>query len=122
MSERCDNEVTRFNSRYCISDFFDNSNRFMPALPLGFGRVRLCSVEDETLLAHLSGWCRARRKLARRLARQAEETAVADTSALGGTAVGVAAAPEARAAGDATAPETPAAENADAPAGSTATK
>lgn len=57
------------------ADEYAHSNRFMPALPLGFGRVRLCSVEDETLLAHLSGWCRARRKLARRLARQAEEAA-----------------------------------------------
>ena len=104
------------------ADEFAHSNRFMPALPLGFGRVRLCSVEDETLLAHLSGWCRARRKLARRLARQAEEAIAADTSVPGGAAVGVAAAPEAPAAGDAAAPEAPAAENADAPAGSAPTK
>ena len=93
------------------ADEFAHSNRFMPALPLGFGRVRLCSVEDETLLAHLSGWCRARRKLARRLARQAEEAAAAETSA-----------PSDAVAGDAAAPEAPATENAVAPAGSSADK
>ena len=72
--------------------------------------MRLCSIEDETLLAHLSGWCRARRKLARRLARQAEEATAAGTSAPGG------------AAGDAAAPEAPVAENVAAPAGSATTK
>ena len=68
------------------ADEYAHSNRFMPALPLGFGRVRLCSVEDETLLAHLSGWCRARRKLARRLARQAEEAAAAPQASAAGDA------------------------------------
>lgn len=50
---------------------FSRSNRFMLALPLGFGRVRLTSVPDEMLLEHLSGWCKSRRKLARRRAREA---------------------------------------------------
>ena len=49
---------------------FSRSNRFMLALPLGFGRVRLTSVPDEMLLEHLSGWCKSRRKLARRRARE----------------------------------------------------
>lgn len=48
-----------------------HSNRFMPALPLDYGRVRLTSVTDELLLEHLGAWCRARRKLKRRLERQA---------------------------------------------------
>lgn len=81
------------------ADEYAHSNRFMPALPLGFGRVRLCSVEDETLLAHLSGWCRARRKLARRLTRQAEEAAASPQASAAGDA-----APEASAAGDAVIP------------------
>lgn len=51
------------------------SNRFMLALPLGFGRVRLTSVPDELLLEHLSGWCKSRRKLARRRAREAQAEA-----------------------------------------------
>lgn len=48
-----------------------HSNRLMPALPLGYGRVRLTAVDDEMLLQHLTGWCRARRKLKRRLEREA---------------------------------------------------
>lgn len=98
------------------TDEFAHSNRFMPALPLGFGRVRLCSVEDETLLAHLSGWCRARRKLARKLARQAEGAEEAEEAAAGVIA------PEAPAAGDAAAPSESAAGDAATPAGSSADK
>lgn len=36
---------------------FLRSNRFMLALPRSFGRVRLATVEDETLLQHLGAWC-----------------------------------------------------------------
>lgn len=36
---------------------FLHSNRFMLALPRSFGRVRLATVEDATLLAHLDAWC-----------------------------------------------------------------
>lgn len=36
---------------------FLHSNRFMLALPRSFGRVRLATVEDATLLAHLEAWC-----------------------------------------------------------------
>lgn len=46
-----------------------HSNRLMPALPLDYGRVRLTSVEEETLALHLKGWCKSRRKLWRRLER-----------------------------------------------------
>lgn len=56
---------------------FSRSNRFMLALPLGFGRVRLTSVPDEMLLEHLSGWCKSRRKLARRRAHEAAAVAEA---------------------------------------------
>lgn len=56
---------------------FSRSNRFMLALPLGFGRVRLTSVPDEMLLEHLSGWCKSRSKLARRRAREAAAVAEA---------------------------------------------
>lgn len=48
---------------------FERSNRFMPALPLAYGRVRLTSVDDELLSEHVHAWCRARRKLKRRLER-----------------------------------------------------
>lgn len=41
------------------------SNRFMLALPLDFGRVRLTNVPDELLYQHLKAWCKARRKLKR---------------------------------------------------------
>lgn len=41
------------------------SNRFMLALPLDFGRVRLTNVRDDLLYQHLKAWCKARRKLKR---------------------------------------------------------
>lgn len=41
------------------------SNRFMLALPLDFGRVRLTNVPDDLLYQHLKAWCKARRKLKR---------------------------------------------------------
>ena len=41
------------------------SNRFMPALPLDYGRVRLTNVPDDLLHQHLKAWCKARRKLSR---------------------------------------------------------
>lgn len=41
------------------------SNRFMPALPLDYGRVRLTNVPDDLLHQHLKAWCKARRKLKR---------------------------------------------------------
>ena len=47
------------------------SNRFMLALPLDFGRVRLTNVPDDLLYQHLKAWCKARRKLKRRLEREA---------------------------------------------------
>lgn len=59
------------------ADELSHSNRFMLALPLGYGRVRLSAVEDDMLSEHLSGWCRARKKLARRRAK----AAVAEASA-----------------------------------------
>ena len=49
------------------------SRRFMLALPLGYGRVRLNTVEDEMLAEHLGAWCRARKKLARRRAKAAAQ-------------------------------------------------
>lgn len=45
---------------------FTRQNRFMPAIPADFGRVRLTSVDDELLAEHIGAWCKARRKLARR--------------------------------------------------------
>ncbi len=59
------------------ADELSRSNRFMLALPLGYGRVRLSAVEDEMLSEHLSGWCRARKKLARRRAKAAAAEASA---------------------------------------------
>lgn len=41
------------------------SNRFMLALPLDFGRVRLTNVPDDLLYQHLKAWCKVRRKLKR---------------------------------------------------------
>ena len=49
-----------------------HSNRLMPALPLDYGRVRLTSVSDELLNEHLRAWCRARQRLAQRLAGTTE--------------------------------------------------
>ena len=72
---------------------FSRSNRFMLALPLGFGRVRLTSVPDEMLLEHLSGWCKSRRKLARRRAREA--AAVTEATEAPKTSVPETPAPEA---------------------------
>ena len=43
------------------------SNRFMLALPLDYGRVRLTSLDDELLSAHLHAWCKTRRRLKRKL-------------------------------------------------------
>lgn len=72
---------------------FSRSNRFMLALPLGFGRVRLTSVPDEMLLEHLSGWCKSRRKLARHRAREA--AAVTEATEAPKTSVPETPAPEA---------------------------
>lgn len=44
------------------------SNRNMLAVPLDYGRVRLVHFEDDLLAAHLRGWCKARRRLMRKLA------------------------------------------------------
>ncbi len=63
------------------ADELSHSNRFMLALPLGYGRVRLSAVEDEMLSEHLSGWCRARKKLARRRAKAAAAEAAGETPA-----------------------------------------
>ena len=46
---------------------FATSNRFMLALPLEVGKVRLSVVPDEVLSQHLGAWCEAKRRL---LARQ----------------------------------------------------
>ncbi len=62
------------------ADEFSHSNRFMLALPLGYGRVRLNTVEDEMLSEHLGAWCRARKKLARRRAKAAASAATRDGS------------------------------------------
>ncbi len=62
------------------ADEFSHSNRFMLALPLGYGRVRLNTVEDEMLSEHLGAWCRARKKLARRRAKAAASVATRDGS------------------------------------------
>lgn len=62
------------------ADEFSHSNRFMLALPLGYGRVRLNTVEDEMLSEHLGAWCRARKKLARRRAKAAASAAAQDAS------------------------------------------
>ncbi|MDO4538418.1 MAG: 3-dehydroquinate synthase, partial [Coriobacteriales bacterium] len=40
---------------------FARSNRFLVALPFGFGRVRMASVEDELLAEHAAAWCAAHR-------------------------------------------------------------
>lgn len=57
------------------SSAYERSNRFMPALPLDYGRVRLTTLEDELLSEHVRAWCRARRKLKRRLERRAAKAA-----------------------------------------------
>lgn len=53
------------------ADELQRSNRCMIPLPLGFGRVRFTSLEDDMIAEHLSAWCKSRRKLARRRAREA---------------------------------------------------
>ncbi len=58
-----------------------HSRRFMLALPLGYGRVRLNTVEDEMLAEHLGAWCRTRKKLARRRAKAAAQAACAGDDA-----------------------------------------
>lgn len=45
------------------------SRRYQFCLPYTPGRVRSMAVEDETLMAHLGGWCQARRLLKERGAR-----------------------------------------------------
>lgn len=45
---------------------FKRQNRFMPAIPMDYGRVRLTAVDEELLQEHLAAWCKARKKLARR--------------------------------------------------------
>lgn len=52
-------------------DELQRSNRCMIPLPLGFGRVRFTSLEDDMVAEHLGAWCKSRRKLARRRAREA---------------------------------------------------
>lgn len=48
---------------------FQRSNRFMVAMPLDYGRVRLTAAPDDMLREHLGAWCKARRKLARRICK-----------------------------------------------------
>lgn len=50
---------------------FTRSNRFMPAIPLDYGRVRLTSIDDGLIEEHIAAWCKSRRKLARRRAKEA---------------------------------------------------
>ena len=71
------------------------SRRFMLALPLGYGRVRLNTVEDETLAEHLGAWCRARKKLARRRAKAAAQAASPEAAVPAEPAAGDPAAPAA---------------------------
>lgn len=52
---------------------FVRQNRFMPAIPLDYGRVRLSTIDDELIAEHVAAWCKARRKLARRRAKAASE-------------------------------------------------
>lgn len=49
---------------------FERSNRFMPAIPLDYGRVRLTTLDDEVIAEHIAAWCKSRRKLARRRAKE----------------------------------------------------
>ena len=53
------------------SEMLCRQNRFMLALPLDYGRVRLTPLEDDVLVAHLGAWCKMRRRLKRRLEREA---------------------------------------------------
>lgn len=53
------------------ADELQRSNRCMIPLPLGFGRVRFTSLEEDMIAEHLGAWCKSRRKLARRRAREA---------------------------------------------------
>ncbi len=46
------------------ADELQRSNRCMIPLPLGFGRVRFTSLEDDMIAEHLGAWCKSRRKLA----------------------------------------------------------
>ncbi len=69
------------------------SRRFMLALPLGYGRVRLNTVEDEMLAEHLGAWCRARKKLARRRAKAAAHASSAEAVAAAAPAADAPAAP-----------------------------
>lgn len=50
---------------------FARKNRFMLAIPMDYGRVRLSNIEDELLEQNLAAWCKSRRKLARRRAKEA---------------------------------------------------
>lgn len=50
---------------------FARANRFMLPIPLDYGRVRLTKLDDELLQEHLAAWCKSRRKLARRRAKEA---------------------------------------------------
>lgn len=49
---------------------FEHQNRFMPAIPMDWGRVRFTTLEEDLLKEHLGAWCKARRKLARRRAKE----------------------------------------------------
>ncbi len=71
------------------------SRRFMLALPLGYGRVRLNTVEDEMLAEHLGAWCRTRKKLARRRAKAATQAGSAAPAAVTAPAADAPAAPAA---------------------------
>lgn len=52
---------------------FARKNRFMLAIPMDYGRVRLSSIDDELLVQNLAAWCKSRRKLARRRYKEAHE-------------------------------------------------
>lgn len=52
---------------------YTRQNRFMLAIPADYGRVRLTTIDDELLAEHIGAWCKARRKLARRRAKEAQQ-------------------------------------------------
>lgn len=45
---------------------FARQNRFMPAIPLDYGRIRMTSLDEDLVAEHVAAWCKSRRKLARR--------------------------------------------------------
>lgn len=51
---------------------FARQNRFMPAIPLDYGRVRMTSLDEDLIAEHVAAWCKSRRKLARRRFKESQ--------------------------------------------------